>query len=57
MSMTSDSTALGRRDRARAFVPELIPEPQDIDRTGPLDAKEQQQLDRIHAARDHHQAA
>lgn len=55
--MTSDSTALGRRDRARAFVPELIPEPQDIDRTGPLDAKEQQQLDRIHAARDHHQAA
>ncbi|MEU8623198.1 hypothetical protein [Streptomyces sp. NPDC048623] len=50
-------TAIGKRDRARAFVPELIPEPQDLDRTGPLDAKEQQQLDRIHAARDHHQAA
>lgn len=50
-------TAVGKRDRARAFVPELIPEPQDLDRTGPLDAKEQQQLDRIHAARDHHQAA
>ncbi|MFH9677403.1 hypothetical protein ACH4L5_34765 [Streptomyces sp. NPDC017405] len=48
---------LGKRDRARAFVPELIPEPQDLERTGPLDAKEQQQLDRIHAARDHHQAA
>lgn len=55
--MTSDNKTLGRRDRARAFVPELIPEPQDLDRTGPLDAKEQQQLDRIHAARDHHQAA
>lgn len=55
--MTSNDKALGRRDRARAFVPELIPEPQDLDRTGPLDAKEQQQLDRIHAARDHHQAA
>ncbi|MFI1840330.1 hypothetical protein [Streptomyces olivaceoviridis] len=50
-------TALGKRDRARAFVPELIPEPQDLERTGPLDAKEQQQLERIHAARDHHQAA
>jgi hypothetical protein len=50
-------TALGKRDRARAFVPELIPEPQDVDRSGPLDAKEQQQLERIHAARDHHQAA
>ncbi|WP_422126914.1 hypothetical protein [Streptomyces misionensis] len=50
-------TALGKRDRARAFVPDLIPEPHDLDRTGPLDAKEQQQLDRIHAARDHHQAA
>ncbi|MET9804910.1 hypothetical protein [Streptomyces sp. NPDC006368] len=48
---------VSRRDRARAFVPELIPEPADLDRTGPLDAKEQQQLDRIHAARDHHQAA
>ncbi|MFJ3883343.1 hypothetical protein ACIPW5_38585 [Streptomyces sp. NPDC090077] len=46
-----------KRDRARAFVPELIPEPADIERTGPLDAKEQQQLERIHAARDNHQAA
>ncbi|MFC5157023.1 hypothetical protein [Streptomyces amakusaensis] len=53
----ADDKAVERRDRARAFVPELIPEPQDLDRTGPLDAKEQQQLDRIHAARDHHQAA
>ncbi|MEV4046678.1 hypothetical protein [Streptomyces sp. NPDC049744] len=53
----ADDKVLGRRDRARAFVPELIPEPQDLDRTGPLDAKEQQQLDRVHAARDHHQAA
>ncbi|MEU6603292.1 hypothetical protein [Streptomyces flaveolus] len=40
-----------------AFVPELIPEPAGLKRTGPLDAKEQQQLERIHAARDHHQAA
>ncbi|MFD7868109.1 hypothetical protein [Streptomyces sp. NPDC059783] len=54
----SDGTAPARRgDRARAFVPELIPEPQDLERSGPLDAKERQQLDRIHAARDHHQAA
>ncbi|MFB7747424.1 hypothetical protein ACFXPM_34160 [Streptomyces sp. NPDC059095] len=30
----------------------MIPEPTDIDRTGPLSAKEAQQLDRIHAARD-----
>ncbi|MFE0382184.1 hypothetical protein ACFW1M_43045 [Streptomyces inhibens] len=49
--------ALGRGDRARAFVPDLIPEPADLERTGPLDPKEQQQLERIHAARDHHQAA
>ncbi len=54
--MTNDKSP-ERRDRARAFVPELIPEPADLDRTGPLDAKEQRQLDRIHAARDHHQAA
>jgi hypothetical protein len=53
----SDDKAPGRRDRARAFVPELIPEPQDLDRTGPLDAREQRDLERIHTARDHHQAA
>ncbi|MFD5064527.1 hypothetical protein [Streptomyces sp. NPDC058394] len=53
----TEETGLGRRDRARAFVPELIPEPQDLDRTGPLDVREQRDLDRIHAARDHHQAA
>ncbi|MGW2585405.1 hypothetical protein ACWCYZ_29505 [Streptomyces virginiae] len=53
----TDDKSLGRRDRARAFVPELIPEPQDLDRTGPLDAREQRDLERIHAARDHHQAA
>ncbi|MFI1869709.1 hypothetical protein [Streptomyces jumonjinensis] len=51
------SGALDRKDRARAFVPDLIPEPQDVDRTGPLDARELRDLDRIHAARDHHQAA
>lgn len=54
---TDDDQAPVRRDRARAFVPELIPEPQDLDRTGPLDAREQRDLERIHAARDHHQAA
>ncbi|MDO0929715.1 hypothetical protein QQY24_31825 [Streptomyces sp. TG1A-8] len=48
---------LSKQDRARAFVPELIPDPQDLDRTGPLDAREQRDLERIHAARDHHQAA
>ncbi|MCX4581335.1 hypothetical protein OHB41_51245 [Streptomyces sp. NBC_01571] len=53
----ADDKALGRRDRARAFVPELIPEPQDLERTGPLDARERRDLERIHAARDHHQAA
>ncbi|BBG20776.1 hypothetical protein RVR_P235 (plasmid) [Actinacidiphila reveromycinica] len=52
-----DSAAPARRDRARPFVPELIPEPQDLDRTGPLDAREQRDLERVHAARDHHQAA
>ncbi|WP_031069201.1 hypothetical protein [Streptomyces sp. NRRL S-118] len=53
----STDVSLGRRDRARAFVPKLIPEPQDLDRTGPLDAKEQRDLERIHAARDHYQSA
>ncbi|KIF72714.1 hypothetical protein QR77_41180 [Streptomyces sp. 150FB] len=53
----SEETALWRSDRARAFVPELIPEPQDLDRSGPLNAREQQDLDRVHAARDHHRAA
>ncbi|ORT54200.1 hypothetical protein [Streptomyces sp. CB03238] len=51
------SGTVGRKDRARAFVPELIPEPVELDRTGPLDAREQRDLERIHAARDHHQAA
>ncbi|MEV6134329.1 hypothetical protein AB0M05_47330 [Streptomyces violaceusniger] len=46
-----------RRDRARAFVPELIPEPADLDRSGPLDVREQRDLERIHAARDNHQNA
>ncbi|MFD8385206.1 hypothetical protein ACFV2X_42940 [Streptomyces sp. NPDC059679] len=46
-----------RRDRAHAFVPELIPEPADLDRTGPLDTREQRDLERIHAARDNHQNA
>ena len=48
---------LERRDRARAFVPELIPEPVELERSGPLNAKEQRDLDRIHAARDNHQNA
>ncbi|GHJ24438.1 hypothetical protein [Streptomyces albus] len=52
------SGTLGKRgDRARAFVPDLIPDPKDIDRTGPLDPKEQRDLERIHAARDNHQHA
>ncbi|MFE5847572.1 hypothetical protein ACFQ7N_38735 [Streptomyces niveus] len=46
-----------RQDRVRAFVPTLIPEPADLDRTGPLDAREQRDLDRIHGARDNHQNA
>lgn len=46
-----------RKDRARAFVPALIPEPTDLDRTGPLDVREQRDLERIHAARDNHQNA
>ncbi|GGZ30139.1 hypothetical protein CP967_00025 [Streptomyces nitrosporeus] len=55
--MADTEGAVARRDRARAFVPELLPEPQDIERTGPLTPKEQQTLDRVHAARDHHQVA
>ncbi|MFJ7786975.1 hypothetical protein ACIQY8_30640 [Streptomyces albidoflavus] len=55
--MSPDGKAPARRDRARAFVAELIPEPEDLEPTGPLNAKEQQQLERIHSARDHHQAA
>ncbi|MFI6143412.1 hypothetical protein ACIBCC_35125 [Streptomyces griseus] len=47
----------GRKDRARPFVPELLPEPQDIERTGPLTPKERQTLGRVHEARDHHQSA
>ncbi|MCX5115486.1 hypothetical protein OOK13_45145 [Streptomyces sp. NBC_00378] len=43
-----------RGDRARAFIPELIPDPVDLERTGPLDAREERDLERIHAARDHH---
>lgn len=52
-----DPKAPARRDRARAIVPDLIPEPADIDRTGPLDAREQRDLDRIHSARDNHLTA
>ncbi|MGW3503018.1 hypothetical protein ACWDMY_20295 [Streptomyces globisporus] len=55
--ITDTEDASGREDRARAFVPELLPEPQDIERTGPLTPKEEQTLGRVHAARDHHQAA
>ncbi|MGW9411996.1 hypothetical protein [Streptomyces diastaticus] len=55
--MSPDDKAPARRDRARAFVAELIPEPEDLEPTGPLNPKEQQQLERIHSARDHHQAA
>lgn len=55
--VTGTEGAVGRKDRARAFVAELLPEPQDIERTGPLTPKEQQTLGRVHAARDHHQAA
>ncbi|MFF8423366.1 hypothetical protein [Streptomyces sp. NPDC015680] len=43
-----------RSDRARAFLPELIPDPVDLDHTGPLNAREERDLERIHAARDHH---
>ncbi|MFI5635061.1 hypothetical protein ACIA8E_38100 [Streptomyces sp. NPDC051664] len=46
--------AVGRRDRAKAFVPELIPDPVDLDRTGPLDAREERDLERVHAARDNY---
>ncbi|MFI7329657.1 hypothetical protein ACIBQ3_34090 [Streptomyces rubiginosohelvolus] len=55
--ITETEEASGRSDRARAFVPELLPEPQDIERTGPLTPKEQQTLGRVHQARDHHQTA
>ncbi|MEU4924569.1 hypothetical protein AB0G29_35110 [Streptomyces parvus] len=55
--ITGTEEASGRADRARAFVPELLPEPQDIERTGPLTPKEEQTLGRVHAARDHHQTA
>ncbi|MFD8633755.1 hypothetical protein [Streptomyces sp. NPDC059533] len=48
---------VARRDRARAFVPELIPDPVDLERTGPLDAREQRDLERVHEARDHHGTA
>ncbi|WP_411078274.1 hypothetical protein [Streptomyces sp. cmx-10-25] len=48
---------VGRRDRARAFVPELIPALEDLDRTGPLDAREQRDLARVHEARDHYGTA
>ncbi|SCD62297.1 hypothetical protein GA0115246_103893 [Streptomyces sp. SolWspMP-sol7th] len=50
-------SAPARRDRARAFVPDLIPEPKDLDRTGPLDAREVRDLERVHEARDHYQTA
>lgn len=53
----SGSGLSGRGDRARAFVPALIPEPKDLDRTGPLDAKEERDLARVHEARDHYGAA
>ncbi|MFI1831315.1 hypothetical protein ACH41E_33450 [Streptomyces sp. NPDC020412] len=46
-----------RQDRARAFVPELILEPEDLDRVGPLDPKEQKQLGYIHEARDNYHTA
>ncbi|MFJ2819106.1 hypothetical protein [Streptomyces sp. NPDC087294] len=41
-------------DRARAFVPGLIPEPKDIKNEGPLSVREQRDLQRIHDARDNH---
>ncbi|MFD7719004.1 hypothetical protein ACFV6K_24710, partial [Streptomyces sp. NPDC059814] len=55
--MSGSSGAVGRRDRMRAFVPELIPEPEQLERTGPLDAREEKYLARIHEARDNHQNA
>ncbi|MGW5679215.1 hypothetical protein ACWEV4_29745 [Streptomyces sp. NPDC003860] len=62
--MTSDPAAQARsdrpksrQDRARAFVPELIPEPEELDRVGPLDPKEQKQLGYIHEARDNYHTA
>ncbi|MFF8618523.1 hypothetical protein [Streptomyces sp. NPDC015350] len=53
----SANTPASRGDRARAFVPELIPEPVDLEPTGPLTAREERDLERIHAARDHHGTA
>lgn len=53
--MSDNSPA--RRDRSRAFVPALIPEPVDLDRTGPLDPREERDLARVHEARDHHGTA
>jgi hypothetical protein len=53
----SGSGAIGRDERMKAFVPELIPEPKDIVRNGPLDPREERDLDRIHRARDHHAQA
>lgn len=55
--MTGSSGAIGRSDRMRAFVPELIPEPVDLEPTGPLSPREERDLERIHAARDHHGTA
>ncbi|MGW1847712.1 hypothetical protein [Streptomyces sp. NPDC001966] len=49
-----NNSPAGRGDRARAFIPELIPDPVDLERTGPLDAREERDLGRIHEARDHH---
>lgn len=43
-----------RPDRARAFVPALIPAPEEVDASGPLTPKELKLLSRIHEARDHY---
>ncbi|MET9603143.1 hypothetical protein [Streptomyces sp. NPDC006459] len=53
----TDEVGRKRHDRARAFVPELIPEPVDLERSGPLDARELRDLERVHDARDHHGTA
>ncbi|MFI5987391.1 hypothetical protein ACIBEA_41810 [Streptomyces sp. NPDC051555] len=57
MSTETEVDRQRRPDRARAFVADLIPAPENLDRSGPLDTREQRDLDRIHAARDHHQTA
>ncbi|MGW3377393.1 hypothetical protein [Streptomyces hydrogenans] len=45
-------------DRARAFVPALIPEPLEVEEaSGPLTPKEQKYLSRVHEARDHFEHA